>query len=282
MTPRHLLTSLVILSFLVLPGAMSEGGVSLHLELPGKQWFAARFNLTGPNDLRVEGDAWICLVEESQFASASYRILDGVPQLGGFRPSATSASDSRQFEVGVEGRELGAPLARTEFCSPKSFGHMGANDPVHSMTSVVFLGGEHSHVWLNASWSFGVDSWDVSTGDARMKEKTDFEHGASAATRRVGAGVAVAVSQSERTTHDSLGWFLPGVSPVAARASCYQDGLACDHWNDDWGMWELASDGGSSWAFNAPLVVELEEPPTSLALAEFPDDHFIYVSASNS
>lgn len=283
---RSLRVLLPLLALALLLPAPSSGVASapLRLEAPlGENgWAAFRFNLSGGSDLVVRGDWTGCRNgDDGDFRSllgvAWMEAQDGAPRMR-LLAAGQMAWGGDVAEAGASGVVLRTPTVTDQPSCDRS-APLFLPGGSESLTVVVVSLAPAGVASVEASWTQGVRSWDVATGEARAWTKNGFGQGAHANVYPlVSAEAGALLSQGLRPERDMLGWFWPETpwsGPGATVWRCAKDGGACPAAGPA-GIVLLSSKGPVSWDFAVDADARAGDVPYYvLGGVELPDGSWL-------
>lgn len=268
---------------------LSVQGLNIDLDVGKDEWIAIRFNLSAGDDLGAHGMLWSCHASENDFETSIsqvwFGIIDGVvrPYPGALAVGSslwTSGTDSA--EVGISGTKLRLPpgySGASGGCQGLGGGYGQGLAAQRSVTLVAVSSAPESRLEFSASWTRGVDSVDVRTGRGILLTKNDFEAGAHANVYPAGVagGAGVFLQQTETSTHDTIGYYLPELTLFSAGLTtwtCRENGMDCPP-PDIVGYIPLSSKSTTDWEFEITLDARLEGPYDVLALLDLRTDDYL-------
>lgn len=286
--------SLLLLAILVAPlvaGGQASGTTTfleLSGDLPEDGWVAFRFNLTGPSDVAALGVLYPCFVNESRGASVMWSIQDGrrvytASKEQGGGPWWTDRDTFRLHTPLVDHRVRGPPVGEPseEWCRNGHLIGFGARYPEarRSVIGLAVANSERGSYRVSVKWTYGVESYDVATGQALLRFADEFTGGAAVSVDSLPftgeAGVALRLDH--HTDHDTVGEFLtqPPGGGENFLWSCTRNGDACGEPTGSWGEVPLAAEGPTDWAFEIPATYGTTVNSHKVILVEFPDDTWL-------
>lgn len=282
----------MILALILLAGAAMSApppfGVTFSGELPANSWIAIRFNVTPDNDLSVPGQLRIFPGDEVRIGGAAFKIVDGE---AAFKHLYTG---SMHWWVNRSSGHVQTPIARIEpeaeplgdfFNGQQGWGSLalGAPSPFphpnRSFTLLAIYRAAHADFKLDATWTRGVQSWDVQTGPATVLAPDELGAGVHVGsyTWAAQAGAGVLLERETTTTRDTVGWFVPHNEATAgyAQARCTENGAECEPFGGWLGAQKVISKGPTEWSFAIDAVVSECSCGAALGIAELPDDTYL-------
>jgi hypothetical protein len=266
--------------------------LSLDLPLEADQFVALRFNLTGDNDVRLGQKLITCTSEgdsaRSLYGAVDWIILDREPAISSANPGFLSWTvpeskndsiyNSEIARANVAGHSFEGPINREkESCGGIHDGWFGygLGDAREVSTHVLISMAARGRYYFNATWSYGVESWDVYVGNAIVKTHDDFGRSIHAAAYPYGPHVGALQREVFQPTGDMVGYFAPAYyRPGLVRWSCTEDGISCPPgtFTD---MIDVYAEPHSTWDLRVNADVAVDQIPYyMLALAPLPDDTY--------
>lgn len=269
-----------IVVILILSGsAQSEATEGGSTSMASGEWVAIRFNLTEGSDLFLMAD-WVSCPhgDEPHFASAYrwYIIDDGralVSQTALLDLLWAPGTDT--VRVGVDGEEVILPPVSVDGGCLSAVGTAWARpDSTGSLTLLVLGEGSRMTFSWSATWSRGVESWDLLRGPAVVRMKSQFDQGVSAAyyPLPVGVGASALLEQRVRSQGDMLGWWAPHVGGLGVSLNeCRLDDRPCPP-ADAYGIHNIFSEDPAELAVRVDAEARVGLPYYALGIAVLPDE----------
>lgn len=258
--------------------AGSSGSEAISFSIPDDGWFAARFNLSGPSDLDLKIRIANCQYGDPRGAQATFQLLDGELVDRSFAPRLRWITNQSHTHLQAGPARTDGPVVQAEGTGGHCTTWMNLpwiRDTSTTLTVVGVSGGSHATGYIFANWTSGVDSWDLVTGQATIKNADEFERGVGFAVYPEPVTVGIGQGETFYTERDTLGWFAPHTLSGAIYSdwTCTRNGAACG--DLDWTHTvPLISSGATIWDFETTRI-EADAPAMTLGLVELPDDSYL-------